>query len=141
MTRTVSDAIEHADAAASDPSDHPLILSSRVTGTTVYNQAGEKIGHVDDLSVEKVSGKVVYAIMSFGGFLGIGEKFHPVPWSLLDFDVERDGYVVPFDKATLEGAPFYERDELRELGGARHRAYGETIFAFYGPYGPAPYWP
>jgi len=117
MTRMVSDAIEHPDAAVIDQSDHPLILASRVTGTTVFNKLGEKIGHVDDLSIEKVSGTVIYAVMSFGGFLGIGEKFHPVPWSLLDYDVERDGYVVPFDKATLESAPFYERAELRELGG------------------------
>ena len=141
MTRVVSDAIEHPDSDVIEQSDHPFILASRVTGTTVFNKSGEKIGHVDDLSIEKVSGKVIYAIMSFGGFLGIGEKFHPVPWSLLAFDVERDGYVVPCDKATLEGAPFYERAELRKLGGARHRAYGETIFGYYGPYGPVPYWP
>ena len=63
---------------------HPLVLSSRVVGTPVYDRGGTRLGHVDDLSIEKESGRVIYAIMSFGGFLGIGEKFHPVPWALLD---------------------------------------------------------
>jgi hypothetical protein len=131
----------HATSDAVDRSSHPLILASRVNGTTVFNKAGDKIGHIDDLSIEKVSGKVIYAIMSFGGFLGIGEKFHPVPWSLLDFDLERNGYVVPFDKAMLESAPYYERDELAKLGGDSHLSYANTIYAYYVPYGAIPYWP
>jgi len=91
---------------------HKLILSSRVEGTSVYSKNGDAIGHIDDLSIERTSGKVVYAIMSFGGFLGIGEKFHPIPWSLLDFDPERGGYAVPLDKAELKDAPHYGREEL-----------------------------
>lgn len=123
-----------------DQSDHALILGSRVNNTPVYNKAGDKLGHVDDLSIEKVSGRVIYAIMSFGGFLGIGEKFHPIPWSLLDYDLERAGYIVPLDRAALEGAPHYDRYELTELGGPSHITYGEQIFGFYGPYGSVPYW-
>lgn len=118
--------------------DHKLILGSRVEGTPVFNKSGETIGHIDDLSIERVSGKVVYAIMSFGGFLGIGEKFHPIPWSLLDYDVERGGYVVPLDKAELSKAPHYERDELVALGGPSHQRYGERIYEYYGAYGPLP---
>lgn len=117
---------------------HRLILGSRVEGTPVFNRAGDTIGHIDDLSIERVSGKVVYAIMSFGGFLGIGEKFHPIPWSLLDYDVERGGYVVPLDKAELDGAPHYERDELVALGGPSHESYGQRIYGYYGAYGPLP---
>ena len=78
---------------------HPLVLSSRVVGTPVYDRGGTRLGHVDDLSIEKESGRVIYAIMSFGGFLGIGEKFHPVPWSLLDYDLERGGFAVPIEPA------------------------------------------
>lgn len=121
-------------------SDHRLILGSRVDGTPVFNKEGDRIGHVDDLSIERTSGRVVYAIMSFGGFLGIGEKFHPIPWSLLDYDVERDGYVVPLDRAALESAPHYGIDELVKLGGASIRHYDQRIFEYYGPYGPLPYW-
>lgn len=121
-------------------SQHRLILASRVNGTPVFNQAADKIGHVDDLSIEKSSGRVIYAIMSFGGFLGIGEKFHPIPWSMLTYDLERAGFAVPLDKAALEGAPHYDRAELATLGGATPQSIDARIFEYYGPYGPMPYW-
>jgi sporulation protein YlmC with PRC-barrel domain len=133
MEQTTSEQVQ-------DTSGHPLVLSSRVIGTPVYNREGERLGHVDDLSLEKVSGRAKYAIISFGGFLGLGERFHPVPWSLLDYDVKRDGFVVPLDKSALEGAPHYDPAEIRELGGPKHRTYGDTIFNYYGPYGTGPYW-
>jgi hypothetical protein len=120
--------------------EHPLVLSSRVTGTPVFDSTGDRIGHVDDLSIEKVSGRVIYAIMSFGGFLGIGEKFHPLPWSLLDYDVARDGFTVSLDTSVLKNAPSYSLEELRELGGPEYRTYGDTIYGYYRPYGVAPYW-
>ena len=123
---------------ASQETNHRFILASRVEGTPVFNKAGETVGHIDDLSIERSSGKVVYAIMSFGGFLGIGEKFHPIPWLLLDYDTARGGYVVPLDKAELNGAPHYERDELVALGGPSHQNYGDRIFEYYGAYGPLP---
>ena len=123
-----------------DTSSHPLILSSRVTGTPVFDRAGTRLGHVDDLSIEKVSGRTVYAIMSFGGFLGIGERFHPVPWSLLEFDVERGGFTVPLDPSVLKGAPSYDVVEIRDLGGPDFRTYGDTIYGYYGTYGAVPYW-
>lgn len=121
-------------------SDNPLILSSRVLKTPVFNREGDRLGHVDDLSVEKAGGRVIYAIMSFGGFLGLGEKFHPVPWSLLDYDVERDGFVVPMDESAIKNAPSYTVDELRSLGGPDYLTYGDAIYGYYGPYGATPYW-
>jgi hypothetical protein len=120
--------------------EHALILTSRVIGTPVFDSAGNRLGHVDDLSVEKEDGRVIYAIMSFGGFLGIGEKFHPLPWSLLDYDAESGGFVVQIDPAVLKDAPTYDVAELRNLGGANYRLYGERIFGYYGPYGATTYW-
>ena len=119
---------------------HPLVLSSRVVGTPVYDRGGTRLGHVDDLSIEKESGRVIYAIMSFGGFLGIGEKFHPVPWALLDYNVERGGFAVPIDPAELKNAPSYDADAIRELGGPDNRCYGETIYGYYGTYGAVTDW-
>jgi hypothetical protein len=119
---------------------HPLILSSRVVGTPVYDTAGTRLGHVADLSIEKASGKAVYAIMAFGGFLSLGEKFHPVPWSLLDYDVARGGFTVPLTADALKDAPHYDATEIRALGGPGHRAYGDTIYGYYGTYGVVPYW-
>jgi sporulation protein YlmC with PRC-barrel domain len=124
----------------SQKTDHSLVLASRVTGKDVFNKQGERLGQIDDLSVEKVSGRAIYAIMSFGGFLRLNEKFHPIPWSLLDYDPGSDAFVVPLDKAALKDAPYYDMDQLRELGGPGHLAYGERIFGYYGPYGSVPYW-
>jgi hypothetical protein len=120
--------------------DHPLVLSSRVLKTPVFDRAGTRLGHVDDLSIEKDGGRVIYAIMSFGGLLGIGEKFHPVPWSLLDYDSDRLGFTVELDPSVLKDAPAYTPEELRDLGGPDYRRLGETIFSYYGSYGAAPYW-
>jgi len=130
--------MNEAVSQAADAAGHRLILGSRVEGTPVYNKTGSTVGHIDDLSIERVSGKVVYAIMSFGGFLGIGEKFHPIPWPLLAYDVERGGYVVPLDEAELQKAPHYDRDELVGLGGPTHEQYGTRIYDYYGAFGPLP---
>ena len=124
--------------SASDVGDK-LILASRVLKTNVYNKAGDHIGHIDDLSIDRITGRTKYAIVSFGGFLGIGERFHPLPWSVLDFDPAQGGYVVPLDKAALADAPHYDSDELIALGGARHQSYSDFIGGYYGRYGTFSY--
>ncbi len=110
-----------------------LISADRVQGTAVYDQAGEKLGHIEDVLLHKVSGKVAYAVMSFGGFLGAGERYHPLPWSMLTYDTERNGYVVPLNKAQLEDAP--------TLGGDKAEHEDDTVWAdqvhsHYGMPGP-----
>ena len=87
-----------------------LIAAEKVNGTNVYNSSGDKLGTVDDIMIDKVSGRAIYAVMSFGGFLGMGEKYHPLPWSTLRYDERKGGYVVNLDKRQLEGAPNYDRD-------------------------------
>jgi hypothetical protein len=86
-----------------------VIRAEQVEGTPVYNTKAEKLGTIDDLVIDKVSGKTLYAIMSFGGFLGMGEKQPPLPWGALDYDTELEGYVVNLDKDRLEKAPSYQR--------------------------------
>ena len=88
-----------------------LIAADQVEGTDVYNLQGEKLGTIDDIMIDKVSGKAIYAIMSFGGFLGIGEKYHPLPWSMLKYDERKGGYALDLDKRMLEKAPSYGIDE------------------------------
>jgi len=63
-----------------------LIAAEKVNGTNVYNPKGDKLGSVDDIMIDKTSGRAIYALMSFGGFLGMGEKQHPLPWSQLTYD-------------------------------------------------------
>ncbi|MGN6817354.1 MAG: PRC-barrel domain-containing protein [Sphingomonas sp.] len=120
-----------------DALDHPLILSSRVLDTPVYNLKRQRIGHLDDLSVDKATGQVVFAIMSFGGFLGIGERFHPIPWPLLHYDPGLGGFIVQLESSVLQRAPHYDRKELRALGGADQH-HGAIVHTYYRPYGGRP---
>jgi HSP20 family molecular chaperone IbpA/sporulation protein YlmC with PRC-barrel domain len=135
---TTSKSSAGRENSSATPGHYKLILAKRVENTPVFSEAGERIGHVEDLSIDRQSGQVVYAIVSFGGFLGIGKRFHPVPWSVLKYDPEKGGYVVPLDKAALENAPHYEASELRELGGNAHNHYFKNIGDYYGRYGWLP---
>ena len=93
-----------ARTGQSDETDR-LISSEKVEGTTVYNRNGENIGSIDHLMIDKISGQVEYAVMSTGGFLGIGESYSPVPWDSLVYDVNLGGYSLDADRARLEQAP------------------------------------
>ncbi|QPQ56165.1 PRC-barrel domain-containing protein [Allosphingosinicella flava] len=90
---------------------HELISSRRVEGTPVYNIRGERLGHVHSVMIGKKSGQVAYALLSFGGFLGIGEHVHPVPWEILTYDVDLDGYTVDLTREQLKNAPTMRLDE------------------------------
>ena len=105
----------------------PLISAKRVDGTRVFNRAGEHIGDVDDVMINRRTGQVAFAIMSFGGWLGIGEKYHPLPWSMLDYDPAQEGYVIDIGREALERAPSYTRHEL-----TGEHAWRERIFLYYG---------
>lgn len=84
-----------------------LISGEKVSGTSVYNTTGESLGEIHDVMIDKVSGRVAYAVMSFGGFLGIGESYHPLPWTALTYDTGKGGYVVNVSRKQLENAPTY----------------------------------
>ena len=113
---------------------NPLISGDKVDGTAVYNAAGERLGDVHDVMIDKVSGRVAYAIMSFGGFLGIGEKYHPLPWNALKYDVELGGYVVNLTREQLEGGPVYDDTDEPRWG---DRDYERGVHDYYGL---PPYW-
>jgi sporulation protein YlmC with PRC-barrel domain len=88
------------------------IRAKTVIGTEVCNTAGEKIGKIEDVVLDKLSNNIMYAVVGFGGFLGAGEKYHPLPWSTLDFDPSRNAYVVPYDKEQLKAAPAASIEDL-----------------------------
>ena len=108
-----------------------LISSRRVEGTSVYNRKGDSLGTVDHVMIDKLSGQVAYAVMSFGGFLGIGEKYHPLPWGVLDYDVSKGGYVIDLDKRALEGAPIYDSNDATTWG---DRGWRKRVDDYYIPY-------
>jgi hypothetical protein len=111
-----------------DTLTHDVITSDRVEGTAVYNRAGDKLGSIDHLVIDKISGQVRYAVLEFGGFLGIGTDRYPLPWNVLKYDTAKDGYVVPLDKATLEKAPRYARDTRPTYD----EDYGREVYRYYG---------
>ncbi len=101
------------------------IRASRVIGTDVKDVNGETIGKVEDLILDKTENAIMFAVVGFGGVLGIGEKFHPIPWSALDYEEEDAAYVVPFTKEQLKAAPADTIGELTRNDGMqmRDRAY------------------
>ena len=111
-----------------------VISASDVKGTAVYNFQGERLGSIDDLMIDKASGNVAYAVMSFGGFMGIGSNYHPLPWCLLKYDTDKGCYVVNLDRSQLEGAPAYPVGSNPNWG---DREYEAGLHDFYGV---DPYW-
>ena len=111
-----------------------LIAASKVNGTSVYNRQGESLGSIYDVMIDKRSGQVAYAVMSFGGFLGIGDSYHPLPWSVLTYDTSQGGYVVDLDRDRLMGAPTYSASDASRWS---DRSYTGAIDDYYGvtPYG------
>jgi sporulation protein YlmC with PRC-barrel domain len=106
-----------------------MIAASKVSGTNVYDLTGTKLGSIYDVMLDKNSGKSQYAIMSFGGFLGIGEKYHPLPWATLKYDPEQGGYVVDLDRRMLEGAPSYDSHDTSLWG---DDTWGSRVDDYYG---------
>lgn len=108
-----------------------VISSETVSGTNVYNPAGDKLGSIDTLMINKLSGKVRYAVMEFGGFLGIGTERYPLPWESLKYEPAMNGYVVSLTREQLDNAPRYERDTAP----AYTDEYGRRVNDYYGvPY-------
>lgn len=103
------------------------ILASKVKGTAVYGPDGNKIGHVEDVVLDKQSDHIMFAALGFGGVLGMGENYYPVPWSMLDYRQDKGGYVVPITKEKLENAPNCKLEDLTKhdgsLGELRNKSY------------------
>ena len=104
------------------------IRASKVIGANVYNVAGEKIGKVEDVVLDKQNNNIMFAIVGFGGFLGMNEKFHPLPWSTLDYQKGKEGYVVNVSKDQLKAAPADGIDELTLMEGDGLR---DQIYDYY----------
>jgi hypothetical protein len=89
-----------------------LIGSDKVEGTPVYGADSQKIGSIERVMIDKVSGKVSYAVLSFGGLLGIGDEHYPLPWQSLKYDTNLGGYITGITLKQLEGAPRYGNDNV-----------------------------
>ena len=101
-----------------------LISADKVIGTNVYNRREEHLGSVYGLMLNKFNGQVAYAIMSFGGFLGMGESYHPLPWRMMTYDTRLGGYIVDLDRRQLENAPRYTSEPDWDI-------YRKEVDAYY----------
>lgn len=113
--------------ASAKPKDR-FVASNLVTNPVIYDRDGHKLGTIHSFIVDKRTGQVAYAILSFGGFLGLGQTYHPLPWGSLAYDLGRDGYLVNVDKAMLEGSPSYRPDDAPQFD----EAYGQRVSTYYG---------
>ncbi len=109
--------------------DGSLIGAGKVTGTDVYNLEGDKLGAVEEIMLDKATGQVAYAVLSFSGFMGMGHKHYPLPWSQLRYDTRKGGYVVNIDKERLKGAPSIDTD-TRDFTWTSD--YGRCVDKYYG---------
>lgn len=108
---------------------HELVSSARVEGTPVFDKTGHKLGTVHSVMIHKHTGQVAYAVLSFGGFLGMRSHVHPIPWDLLTYDQDKHGYAVDLTRDMLEKAPTLSLDEADRPS---DRDYDERLFDYYG---------
>lgn len=108
-----------------------MVSSADVNGTEVYSPTGDHLGEIDHLMIDKQSGQIAYAVMGFGGFLGMGEGHHPVPWKKLNYDPSLGGFVTDITQEQLTGAPSMTDTWFND------RDYQQRNYDYYGV---SPYW-
>ena len=110
-----------------------VLSASTLTGDSVRNSAGENLGKIEDLMIDLDEGRIAYAVLSFGGLLGIGNKLFAVPWSALTLDTSEHEFVLDVDKDSLENAPGFDKDNWPEMT----PEWGQNVYEYYGV---NPYW-
>lgn len=113
---------------------HPLIASDRVEGTAVRRPSGDLVGHIERLMIDKITGQVSYAVLSFGGFFGLGSKLLPVPWGKLSYNTRFEAYELDISESELRNAPSFGADQDFDWGDRSQEA------ALHRYYGIPPYW-
>jgi len=123
--------IKHTDP---EKAYRTVLAASSLEGNSVRNGAGEDLGKIDELMIHIPTGKVAYAVLSFGGFLRMGNKLFAVPWSALKVDEDEKCFILNVDKRTLENAPGFDKDNWPDMADV---TWGSEIFTYYGA---TPYW-
>jgi hypothetical protein len=114
--------------AVTTPKPHSLIASDRVEGTAVRRSDGGKVGTIQRLMIDKISGKVAYAVLSFGGFLGLGAKHLPVPWKLMKYNPALEAYEINLSDEELTRAPSFAANQDFDWG---DRELEITVHTYY----------
>lgn len=110
------------------------VKASSIIGTDVVNPKGENLGEVKEVVIDPRTGKVAYAVVSFGGFLGMGEKLFAIPFSAFEYDLAENEYVIDITKERLEAAPGFDNDHWPSMSDEK---WNRTVYSYYGQ---SPYW-
>lgn len=117
--------------------EYPRVLPvKKITGTKVLSTAGEELGTLKEVVIDLDDGRVAYAVLSFGGFLGLGDKLFAIPWEALIMDVEENRFILDLDKEVLKHAPGFDKDNWPD--NAQYEA--GWLLDIYEYYGYSPYW-
>jgi sporulation protein YlmC with PRC-barrel domain len=106
-----------------------LMGTSTLTGEEVYNDKEEKLGEIKEFMLDMTDGTIAYAVLSFGGFLGLGEKLFAVPWSALRLDIINKRFLINIEKDRLKAAPGFDKDDWPDMA---NQSWVNDIQSFYG---------
>ena len=106
-----------------------LISSEKVAGSKVENTKGDDLGHIEEIRIDKPTGRVGYAVLKYGSFLGMGGKLFALPWDILKYDTRRDAYIIGIPEERLKNAPSFDANTWPDLG---DRTFGKQIHDYYG---------
>jgi sporulation protein YlmC with PRC-barrel domain len=124
-----------SETAGTGTQTRPRVLSAgTITGDKVMNLQGENLGKIDELMMDLQSGRIAYAVLSFGGFLGMGDKLFAIPWNALTVNPDEHAFILNVDKETLKNAPGFNKDNWPDFADER---WGSQIYSYYGY---KPYW-
>jgi len=111
-----------------------VLSASTLDGDTVRNSAGEDLGKINDIMIDIPTGRVAYAVLSFGGFLGMGDRLFAIPWSVLKVDEDEKVFILDIDKSVLENAPGFDKNNWPDMSDT---TWGAKVFNYYKA---EPYW-
>jgi sporulation protein YlmC with PRC-barrel domain len=138
MAAAPVDLDETAVQPGSDDDDgytyHRVMSATTLTGDRVRNSAGDDLGKIEEIMIDIPTGRIAYAVLSFGGFLGMGSKFFAVPWGALTLDQHEREFILNVDKQGLENAPGFDKDNWPDMA---DNQWGSKVYAHYGY---KPYW-
>lgn len=110
------------------------LSASTIIGDVVENTSGERLGKIEELMIDVEQGRIAYAVLSFGGFMGVGDKLFAIPWNALRVNTQEHKFVLEADKNTLEAAPGFDKDNWPDMA---DQSWGSEIHRYYGQ---QPYW-
>jgi sporulation protein YlmC with PRC-barrel domain len=111
-----------------------VVSAGTVTGNAVRNSKGEDLGKIEEIMLDSARGKVAYAVLSFGGFMGMGDKLFALPWEALTLDTEEKCFILDVDQSVLEAAPGFDKNHWPNFADS---SWGRGIYEHYGA---TPYW-